>query len=161
VRRDYWRRLVSPSRIAPVWAAVIALPVPTLTGLSALVDRLLGGTGLQLEAAASLLQRPLAILPFLAFVLLFGPLPEEMGWRGYALHVEWTALASSLRVGLAWALWHLPLFLIEGTYQHGLGLGTGRFWAFMVVIPPSRWSWPGSTITRGVPRCRRCSSISW
>jgi len=31
-------------------------------------------------------------------------------------------LTSSLIVGLVWALWHLPLFMMVGTSQHELGL---------------------------------------
>lgn len=57
-------------------------------------------------------------------LLLIGPLSEEIGWRGYALErlqTRWNALTSSLIVGLVWALWHLPLFMMVGTAQHELG----------------------------------------
>lgn len=50
-------------------------------------------------------------------LLILGPLSEEIGWRGYALErlqTRWTALTSSLIVGLVWALWHLPLFMMVG-----------------------------------------------
>jgi membrane protease YdiL (CAAX protease family) len=58
-------------------------------------------------------------------LLILGPLSEEIGWRGYALErlqTRWNALISSLIIGLVWALWHLPLFLMVGTSQHELGL---------------------------------------
>jgi membrane protease YdiL (CAAX protease family) len=58
-------------------------------------------------------------------LLILGPLSEELGWRGYALgrlQTRWNALTSSLIVGLVWALWHLPLFMMVGTSQHELGL---------------------------------------
>jgi hypothetical protein len=58
-------------------------------------------------------------------LLILGPLSEEIGWRGYALgrlQTRWNALISSLIIGLVWALWHLPLFLMVGTSQHELGL---------------------------------------
>jgi len=58
-------------------------------------------------------------------LLILGPLSEEIGWRGYALarlQTRWNALTSSLIVGLVWALWHLPLFMMVGTSQHELGL---------------------------------------
>jgi membrane protease YdiL (CAAX protease family) len=57
-------------------------------------------------------------------LLILGPLSEEIGWRGYALprlQTRWNALTSSLIVGLVWALWHLPLFMMVGTSQHELG----------------------------------------
>jgi len=46
--------------------------------------------------------------------LLFPPagLPEEYGWRGFALpHLlkSRSAFASSLIIGLFWALWHIPI----------------------------------------------------
>jgi membrane protease YdiL (CAAX protease family) len=59
--------------------------------------------------------------------LLFGPLVEEPAWRGYALPQlleSHAPLAAGLAVGAAWALWHLPLFFIEGTYQAGLGIAS-------------------------------------
>jgi len=138
-RADYWQRLLSPGRIPARWWAVLLLTPPLLTGLSALVDLVLGGTGLRLEAAASFVDRPLAVLPFMAFTLLFGPIPEEMGWRGYALdglQARWNALSSSLILGVLWAAWHLPLFFIEGTFQAELGLGTLSFWIFMLSMIP-------------------------
>jgi len=58
-------------------------------------------------------------------LLILGPLSEEIGWRGYALgrlQTRWNALTSSLIVGLVWALWHLPLFMMAGTSQHELGI---------------------------------------
>jgi membrane protease YdiL (CAAX protease family) len=49
---------------------------------------------------------PLLALPF-------GPLGEELGWRGYLLpriQSRHTALASSLLIGVVWTFWHAPLF---------------------------------------------------
>jgi uncharacterized protein len=43
-------------------------------------------------------------------------------------HRPWLA---NLVVGIVWALWHLPLFYIEGTWQmENIGLLTPRFWLF-------------------------------
>jgi membrane protease YdiL (CAAX protease family) len=58
-------------------------------------------------------------------LLILGPLSEEIGWRGYALErlqKRWSALTSSLIIGLVWSFWHLPLFMMVGTSQHELGV---------------------------------------
>jgi uncharacterized protein len=62
---------------------------------------------------------------FLLVYLVVGPLSEEPGWRGYLLprlRVHLTPLRVGLLFGPLWALWHLPLFLIPGTYQHQQGI---------------------------------------
>jgi membrane protease YdiL (CAAX protease family) len=54
-------------------------------------------------------------------LLVLTALMEEIGWRGYAedsigAYCSW--LRESLISGSLWALWHLPLFFIPGTYQN-------------------------------------------
>ena len=69
--------------------------------------------------------------------LIFGAL-EEIGWRGYAQRAFQGVLSvwkASLVIGIFWALWHLPLFFIEGTYQHQLAPGSAAFWAFLCALP--------------------------
>ena len=52
------------------------------------------------------------------------------------LQVRLTALQASLILGAIWALWHLPLFLIPGTFQAGLGAGSPRSWIFLTSLVP-------------------------
>ncbi|MBC7234827.1 MAG: CPBP family intramembrane metalloprotease [Chloroflexi bacterium] len=134
-RRCYWRRIIDARRIRGGWWLAMLLLIPALTGLGALLDVALGGQGARAEEAARFLRRPFALLPYVLFLLLFGPLPEEMGWRGYGqdrLQRHWGPLSASLIVGAVWTAWHLPLFFLPGTYQEGLGVGTPRFWLFML-----------------------------
>ncbi len=60
------------------------------------------------------------IIPVFLLIFFTNALPEEYGWRGFALdplQKRTTALGASLVLGLIWAVWHLPLFFIEGTTQ--------------------------------------------
>ena len=71
------------------------------------------------------------------FLLFFGPIHEEMGWRGIALpelKEKYSFITSVIFLGVMWAIWHLPLFFIESTYQNQLGLFTLSFWNFMLSI---------------------------
>jgi len=60
--------------------------------------------------------------------LVFGQLAvvlgEEPGWRGFALPRllgRFGPIMGTLILGVAWACWHLPLFIITGTPQYGTG----------------------------------------
>lgn len=60
------------------------------------------------------------IAPVFLLIFVGNAMPEEYGWRGYALdplQARFGALPASLVLGLAWGLWHLPLAFIEGTTQ--------------------------------------------
>jgi len=60
-----------------------------------------------------------------------GPLGEELGWRAFLYPIlaeKYGWLASALIVGVLWALWHLPLWLIESPQSEI------PFWAFSVNV---------------------------
>lgn len=64
-----------------------------------------------------------AIIMMLVMNVLTGATGEEPGWRAFAtprLQRHLGALGSSVVLGVIWALWHLPLWFLEGTPQYGL-----------------------------------------
>ena len=56
---------------------------------------------------------------------------EEIGWRFIfqtSLEKKMPFAAMSLLTGLIWAIWHLPLFWMEGTHQHDMGILPFTIW---------------------------------
>jgi membrane protease YdiL (CAAX protease family) len=138
-QRDYWQRVIDLRRIGLKWFLLLLFFVPVLNGLAALIDVAVGGTGAVLgESLANVASNPFGLVLSAIFATLI-PLIEELGWRGYVLdrlQATRSALRSTLILGSAWSLWHLPLFFAEGTYQASLGVGTLAFWLFLFGIIP-------------------------
>lgn len=138
-RRDYWRRIIDFKRIPPQWFGIIFLIAPLTSLLATLTYKYLTGDSISFPTAAEYLSNPMRLLPFALGILLFGPLPEELGWRGFALdrlQARWSGLSASLILAIIWGVWHIPLFLIPGTYQNEIGFGTVGFWYFMAALIP-------------------------
>jgi membrane protease YdiL (CAAX protease family) len=131
IKKDYWSRVFSFRNISGIWYWVIFLSYPALSAITTLLMR--GELHLSTEFQ-EILANPLRLVPFLVFLYLFGPFPEELGWRGYALdglQAKMDPLSSSLLLGFFHAIWHIPLFLMAGTYQAELGFGSAEFWIFI------------------------------
>lgn len=126
-RREFVRRLWDPKRISGLWWLALA----AVAGVPAFAGYL---------AAAAAGRPPIAetsvTFGAVAFNVGFGLAAgavEEPGWRGVALdllRIRSAPAVAAILIGIPWALWHLPLFFLEGTYQHALGFGSARFWLF-------------------------------
>jgi len=54
-------------------------------------------------------------------LLLFAAIFEELGWRGYgfeSLHSRFNFFYASLYFSFLWAIWHLPLVVVNNSYQY-------------------------------------------
>jgi uncharacterized protein len=96
------------------------LPI-IITAISILLSVLFGYSLTQFNPDPLVTFSILSFLIFLASTFLIGPLPEEIGWRGYLLDAwleKYSPLKASLLVGLVWATWQLPLFFFIGYPLH-------------------------------------------
>lgn len=101
-------------RCSVAWYAFLLLGIPLI---------FLGGSALR----GNLLTDPFpfasipALVVGLVLAVIKGPI-EEFGWRGLALPLlqrKFAPLWAGLMLGVVWALWHLPAFLLSGTQQSG------------------------------------------
>lgn len=98
-----------------IWIAAVLVPVALYVGALMLFVVFGGG----FDRAGVL---PSAAIPAIAFVTLVRGELEEPGWRGLALPVlqrRVGAFQASIVIGVIWAFWHVPLFLMPGSSQAG------------------------------------------
>jgi uncharacterized protein len=118
-------------RVAPFWYGVALLGPIVLTLGAMALHVLLGGQPPDLLAMVGALPTVLALSVYMFIQVGIG---EEIGWRGYALpklQTGYSALVSSVILGVLWALWHLPLFFNPAT-----SYSNTPFWVFLVFLLP-------------------------
>ena len=120
------------------WAIALVLPLVILT--LGVVLFVIGGGPIDLSSFES----PLIYLFAMAWGTIWGGGQEELGWRGFmlpALQERFSALVSSLLVGVTWAGWHLPLFLNATTTHGGWGLSQQLLWMVSILAGSVLWTW--------------------
>jgi uncharacterized protein len=126
--RGLWRRCVSFDLGLRPYVAIILAPI--LTAGARVAVQLLRNGPVSLPGPFG---RPALLVGLALQLFLFGPLSEELGWRGFALDrmlARWSWFRSSLTLGAIHALWHLPLFFVPGTIQHAWGTPAVNFAMF-------------------------------
>ncbi|WP_247006068.1 type II CAAX endopeptidase family protein [Halorientalis litorea] len=120
------------------WLLALGLPLVILAAGSALFV-FVGG-----PVDVSALPSPLIYLFVLAWGTIWGGGQEELGWRGFMLPLlqdRYSALVSSLLVGAAWTLWHLPLLLNANTTHGGWPLSQQLLWGATIFAGSILWTW--------------------
>jgi membrane protease YdiL (CAAX protease family) len=123
-RTDFKRRLLNWQVVPVYWALALAFAVgPKLIslGLAAIAGHSASGEAISLQDV------PASLIFTLIVVWI-----EEPLWRGTALDSFGPErIKAALMIGLIWSIWHMPLFLVKGTFQEDeLGFGTLDFAVF-------------------------------
>ena len=125
------------ARVAAPW---VWLPLALVLGaLPAVASSLILEPGSFGSAAPGVVAGSGGVLLFIVTYLIAGPLAEEFGWRGYLqprLRQRFGIIATSLVIGIAWAIWHVPLFFLNGTGQAAMGFGSLRSLLFFAGMIP-------------------------
>jgi len=117
-----WLRSNLRVRLPARWYAYALVLPPLFIVAAGLVHATLFGASIDLGAVNPPWFYPIAVV----VVFFVGGGQEELGWRAFALPAlqgRFSALTASLAVGVVWAVWHLPLFLLPGSGQSDLPLG--------------------------------------
>ena len=120
------RKRLGKRRTGWQWYLLILVAIPTLILLGIIVQP---GT---LASFQGLTPRLLVTYPLYFVIVFFGvALPEEIGWRGFALprmQPRYGPLWGTLLLGVLWCFWHLIFFLTPG---QGGGPGTSLTTVFV------------------------------
>ena len=137
-RCEFWRRVIDFKRMPLRWFFASLLIPPLIAIVTVLVSIFFSAEYTNWKPMWFLIQNPVLFIFFLISTLLFGPLPEEIGWRGYgleSLQTTYSAVKSSLIVGFFWASWHIPLFLTKASgFAAAYPLFSLRFWLWAISL---------------------------
>jgi membrane protease YdiL (CAAX protease family) len=127
------QRTVNPSLVPLGWWAVV---VAVGAGPRLVAHALAAAAGAHQPALQPLWS--VSVVGVVVFALVAG-FAEEPGWRGVALdglRNRHTLAVTALAIGVLWSLWHLPLYLVAGTFHNDLGILSSDFTALSLSLVP-------------------------
>jgi membrane protease YdiL (CAAX protease family) len=113
--KEVLARGVDPRRISRKWWLPILFLIPVINASALFLGILSGGPVPDLPVIQQWWLIPVLFVG--GFIPISNAFREEFGWRGYAierLQSRWGLLTTSIIIGLAWGLWHLPLRYFPG-----------------------------------------------
>jgi membrane protease YdiL (CAAX protease family) len=118
LKKDFKEKMLGAFRVKPLVVLLSILIFGVVIASSILLSTLFGQSLSQFSFVCGF-SFSIGGVPTL-LTLILTALFEELGWRGYAedsiaSYCSWWK--ESLIFGVVWALWHLPLFFIPGSYQ--------------------------------------------
>ncbi len=120
LKKDFKRKILNFYKLKPQYILCAILIFAAIVACSILGSLLFGGSLDQFSFTEGFsFSGPGLFSAFLTIIL--ASVLEEVGWRGYgedsiAQYCSW--FKESIIFGFVWALWHLPLFWIQGTYHY-------------------------------------------
>lgn len=120
--RSFFKRIVTFGKVRVIDIFTVFLLVPVAAVLSAYIGYFFTSTSPDWSKITSYQGNIGGLLLFAVFTLVFGPLAEEIGWRGFLID-SWKDRGVGVYgvvIGAIWTMWHLPMFFITGTYQNTL-----------------------------------------
>ncbi len=131
--RTWARQIVRWNVGWPWWVAAFGIPI----GIVAVTTVILATIGGPVDLNQPLQSPVLIAIVFIFGLTVSGGLNEEPGWRGFAqphLNERYSALTASLIIGVVWAGWHLPYFLIPITPHSDFTLANQIGWFSSIVL---------------------------
>lgn len=121
LKQDFKQKIIGFYRIKPKYIVIAVLTFALIVTASIGTSVLFGGSVEQFSFTEDF-SFSIGGSSALLTILLASSI-EELGWRGYgedAVGAYHSWFMESIIFGCVWALWHVPLFFVAGTYQNGL-----------------------------------------
>jgi membrane protease YdiL (CAAX protease family) len=120
LKKDFKRKIFNFWKLKPLYILAAVLLFSAIVACSILLSTAFGESLDQFSFTKDFSFTGVGVLSAFATIFLAAVL-EEVGWRGYgedsiAQYHSW--FKESIIFGFVWALWHLPLFWIPGTYHY-------------------------------------------
>ena len=120
LKKDFKRKIFNFWKLKPRYIFAAVLLFSAIVAGSILLSTAFGESLDQFSFTKDFSFTGVGVMSAFATIFLAAVL-EEVGWRGYgedsiAQYCSW--FKESIIFGIVWALWHIPLFWIPGTYHY-------------------------------------------